>query len=683
MVTGTGASQMMMGGHVVGQGGVAEVPDNGSHRAARAIPDFEEIIRDIDESLNAFSGNSNLNSVLDKDLENNEEIMLLDVPVVVADTTHLDGEWRKDKMGSGKYGEADSESEFQVGWTAGEKNKVGGRVGSNKWGEKSRGKTKQSHASVARTKDSHAQDVGPKKSTWARIPRPKSVSKSEGVMEGPKRKSSQLTEKVEEALVSVKKYRVEEDAVPVESTPEKVAKMVTYAWALWSSRNDIRQGGKRKTGLELVRGATQYLEEFHAANTVEEVHISSVGQDKMRITWITKASTKPIVYFSETAGVYQSSVLGTSSSYKYMAYKSDEIHEVVISPLKPDTLYFYRCGENSTEEYFLRTPPAEFPIKFSVSGDLGQTEWTNSTLQHISQSNYDMLLLPVDLAYADFLQSLWDSFGSLVEPLTDFDFESPQYKWLEADLRKVYRNVTPWTVVLIHAPWYNSNTAHQGEKESDDMKKSMEALIFLARVDIVFAGHVNAYKRFSRVYNGNQDNCAPVYINIGDGGNREGLATTYQDPKPSICVFREASFGHGELDMVNATHALWTWHRNQDDQPVVSDSLLGFVVVAGGPMMEVVEVVVADHHHRICHVTIGLRRSRCLITGARVFFQSAEQHWPSTFVLLVLNISISQGGAWRSIWKVRRLKDDLQLDILDNVKNMIAVEEVGFDVPQK
>ncbi|KAM3689492.1 hypothetical protein ACB098_09G051900 [Castanea mollissima] len=368
----------------------------------------------------------------------------------------------------------------------------------------------------------------------------------------------------------------------------------------------------------------------------QQVHISSVGQDKMRITWITKASTKPIVYFTETAGVYQNSVLGTSSSYNYMTYKSDEIHEAVISPLKPDTHYFYRCGENSTKEYFLKTPPAEFPIKFAVSGDLGQTEWTNSTLQHISQSNYDMLLLPGDLAYADFLQSLWDSFGRLVEPLaskrpwmvtqgnhevekfplfhkepftaynarwrmpfeesgsttnlyysfdvagvhvimlgsyTDFDFESPQYKWLEADLRKVDRKVTPWTVVIIHAPWYNSNTAHQGEKESDDMKKSMEVLIFLARVDIVFAGHVHAYERFTRVYNGNQDNCAPVYINIGDGGNREGLATSYENPKPSISVFREASFGHGELDVVNATHALWTWHRNQDDQPIVSDSV--------------------------------------------------------------------------------------------------------------
>ena len=49
-----------------------------------------------------------------------------------------------------------------------------------------------------------------------------------------------------------------------------IAKVVTYAWSLWGNRNEIRQGGKRKTGLELVRGAAQYLEEFYAANRVEE-----------------------------------------------------------------------------------------------------------------------------------------------------------------------------------------------------------------------------------------------------------------------------------------------------------------------------------------------------------------------------------------------------------------------------
>lgn len=79
---------------------------------------------------------------------------------------------------------------------------------------------------------------------------------------------------------------------------------------------------------------------------------------------------------------------------------------------------------------------------------------------------------------------------------TDFDPSSAQYKWLQADLGKVDRTRTPWIVVLIHAPWYNSNTAHQGEKESVGMKASMEGLLYQARVDVVFAGHVHAYERF-------------------------------------------------------------------------------------------------------------------------------------------------------------------------------------------
>jgi len=195
-----------------------------------------------------------------------------------------------------------------------------------------------------------------------------------------------------------------------------------------------------------------------------------------------------------------------------------------------------------------------------VTGDLGQTDWTRSTLEHVAKSNYDMLILPGDLSYADFIQNLWDSFGRLVEPLASqrpwmvtqgnheveriplihkepftaynarwhmpfeesgsnsnlfysfdvaggvhvimlgsyapFDSSSPQYKWLQTDLKKVNRKNTPWIVVLIHAPWYNSNTAHQGESESVKMKASMEDLLFQARVDVVFAGHVHAYERF-------------------------------------------------------------------------------------------------------------------------------------------------------------------------------------------
>lgn len=77
----------------------------------------------------------------------------------------------------------------------------------------------------------------------------------------------------------------------------------------------------------------------------------------------------------------------------------------------------------------------------------------------------------------------------------------------------------------------------------------------------------------TRVFKESADNCGPVHITIGDGGNREGLAKKYKDPQPSTSMFREASFGHGELMMVNETHAQWTWHRNDDDEAAVADSV--------------------------------------------------------------------------------------------------------------
>ena len=206
--------QPVLDGHTVGKGRTEETPAIASNRLERAIPDFEEIIRDIDESLNAYSGNSKLISALDKEVEENEEIMLLDVPVLVAGSSHVENKWRKDLMGSDNCGEVSSECEFQVGWTAGERNKVSGRLVGNKGGEKKRGKTKQSHASGARTQAPKTHDVGPKKSTWTRTPqRSKVSSKPTLVAEGLKRKPSEQNELVEEVTVSVKKCRTDEEAV--------------------------------------------------------------------------------------------------------------------------------------------------------------------------------------------------------------------------------------------------------------------------------------------------------------------------------------------------------------------------------------------------------------------------------------------------------------------------------------
>ncbi|KAF4355355.1 hypothetical protein F8388_026625 [Cannabis sativa] len=179
----------------------------------------------------------------------------------------------------------------------------------------------------------------------------------------------------------------------------------------------------------------------------------------------------------------------------------------------------------------------------------------------------------------------------------DYNATGPQYAWLKKDLVKVDRSVTPWLVAAWHPPWYNSYASHYQEFEC--MRQEMEALLYQYNVDIVFSGHVHAYERMNRVFNYTLDPCGPVYITVGDGGNIEKVDVDHaDDPKkcpsasdnipeyggvchlnftsgpakgkfcwnkqPEWSAFRESSFGHGILEVVNSTYALWTWHRNQD-----------------------------------------------------------------------------------------------------------------------
>uniref|UniRef100_A0A7N0T7D1 Purple acid phosphatase n=1 Tax=Kalanchoe fedtschenkoi TaxID=63787 RepID=A0A7N0T7D1_KALFE len=144
---------------------------------------------------------------------------------------------------------------------------------------------------------------------------------------------------------------------------------------------------------------------------------------------------------------------------------------------------------------------------------------------------------------------------------------TPQTEWLEKELPKVNRSETPWLIVLVHSPWYNSYNYHYMEGET--MRVMYEPLLVQHRVDLVFAGHVHAYERSERISNvayrvvsGDckpaKDDDAPVYITIGDGGNIEGLANNMTEPQPEYSAYREASFGHATLSIKNRTHAYYT-----------------------------------------------------------------------------------------------------------------------------
>ncbi|XP_028797157.1 purple acid phosphatase 15 [Neltuma alba] len=188
-----------------------------------------------------------------------------------------------------------------------------------------------------------------------------------------------------------------------------------------------------------------------------------------------------------------------------------------------------------------------------------------------------------------------------------YDKSAEQYKWLQRDLASLDRSITPWLIATWHPPWYSSYVAHY--REAECMRVEMEELLYSYGVDIVFNGHVHAYERSNRVYNYSLDPCGPVYITVGDGGNREKMSNQFADEpgkcpdpsstpdpymggfcatnftsgpakgkfcwdrQPEFSAFRESSFGHGILEVRNDTWALWTWYRNQDSGNKVGDQI--------------------------------------------------------------------------------------------------------------
>jgi hypothetical protein len=198
----------------------------------------------------------------------------------------------------------------------------------------------------------------------------------------------------------------------------------------------------------------------------------------------------------------------------------------------------------------------------------------------------------------------------------DFSQGSAQYKWLQQDLASFNRTLTPWLIAHWHAPWYSTYTSHY--KEAECMRQSMEGLLYNAGVDVTFLGHLHAYERTNPVYNYTVNQCGTVHVTMGDGGNIEGLYKTFVDEpgacpanstnatrvsiptyqpggycpsftynqsnpsqgfcpnqgeRPAWVAFRQPAFGHGNLNIINSTHALWTFNRNLDPATTIADQV--------------------------------------------------------------------------------------------------------------
>eukprot|EP01035_Chromulina_nebulosa_P021141 gene21141-27393_t len=311
----------------------------------------------------------------------------------------------------------------------------------------------------------------------------------------------------------------------------------------------------------------------------------------------------------------------------FMVYSSPIIHTSLLTGLLPGKTYYYRPFSSCETFSFTVPEKStgsddSYPFKAGLVVDLGQTAVSNASIQALIAIDPSVVLLSGDLSYADGFYELWDAWGNLLEPLASkipvvttggnhefgsseawlsymkrypspyrasgstnfcyfgkevgvihvialcsyagFTEDSLQYEWLSNYLAtQIDRDVTPWLVVMMHVPFYCSNSGHWMEGEL--MRVAIEPLLYEYGVDFVLVGHVHAYERTYNIYNNTVDPCGPIHLTIGDGGNYEGAYVPWLDPVPDWSAFREASFGVGELAFQSPTSASYSWHRHACD----------------------------------------------------------------------------------------------------------------------
>jgi len=160
-----------------------------------------------------------------------------------------------------------------------------------------------------------------------------------------------------------------------------------------------------------------------------------------------------------------------------------------------------------------------------------------------------------------------------------------QLQWLDADLKAAVaaRAVRPWIFVVGHRPVYTSMKGYYAcdktrcwpTGDGAVVQGAFESLLLKYNVDMYISGHVHSYSRtYPIAVNGTSFTTSyvapksPVYLNVGCGGNEDGLSLGYNATVPWAATFYEGwGFGIMSLseDDTNSQHnAQWTFYASSD-----------------------------------------------------------------------------------------------------------------------
>jgi len=150
-----------------------------------------------------------------------------------------------------------------------------------------------------------------------------------------------------------------------------------------------------------------------------------------------------------------------------------------------------------------------------------------------------------------------------------------QFVWLEKDLSKVNRKVTPWIVLFGHRPMYCTNTDRKdcanfetktrvGLPINNSTRWGIEDLLFKYGVDVAVWAHEHSYERLFPIYNRTVvpspdpeepyvDPRAPVHVTTGSAGCRE-KHDPFSHDQPSWSAVRSLKYGYTRMKVANSTH---------------------------------------------------------------------------------------------------------------------------------
>jgi len=163
-------------------------------------------------------------------------------------------------------------------------------------------------------------------------------------------------------------------------------------------------------------------------------------------------------------------------------------------------------------------------------------------------------------------------------PIDTADISPTQQAWISADLAKVNRSVTPWTIAYFHRPLYCSN---QDDSNCVNfaalLREQVEDIFYNNKVDVVVTAHVHDWERTYPLYkqNATQFNydspTAPVYLVQGASGNREGNDNNWHDI-PSWSAARSGKIGYATLTVDGNMLSFNFFAANSTTGPVLVDS---------------------------------------------------------------------------------------------------------------